>query len=774
MLTRDGRVKLADFGIARIDDISHTQTGAVLGTPAYMSPEQIQGNPVGPPSDIYSTGIVLYEILTNDRPFSGAPTTVMQKILNVMPARPSLINTEIPGWLDEVLEKALAKRPADRYRSAREFAAALRPPAKAAAPPRSRFTEPPPPPAVPGTGGRRRVWAAAALGILLAAGAVGWGYLGDGALPFGAGDGPAVDAEAARLADRRIWEVAERAGTPEALRGYLQAHPDGAYAGEARRRLAGPTPDPSAAAGDASAEPRAWDEASRLGTEAAFAAYLQAFPEGPNAAAAGRRIAQIRAAAAAAEAARQADAERRAEAARLADRRAWEDAERIGTEAAYRGYLQTRPDGRHVAEATRRIAERQPGGPAPAAAPTGIWTGSYACSRGPVGATLEVSQAEGGPVEAVLNFGPTPHTPGVVPGNLRLTGRYDAADRRLILGAAGRAGQPADPAAPGLDGRIDAAGAYRGEMIRLPGCAAFEFRRGAAGDPGTAVAGAPGPTPGQVFRDCAECPELVAIPAGRFTMGSPAAEAGRLSGEGPQRTVTFAQPFALGRTAVTLGEFRAFVAATGHAVPPGCDTLGRGGGRRTDPARTWTNPGFDQTDRHPVVCVSWDDAQAYLRWLSGRTGQTYRLPTEAEWEYAARAGTAGARYWGDDPVLACRHANTADLMFLQAYKGRPGVACRDGHVRTAPVGSYPPNPFGLHDMLGNVWEWTEDCATRDYQGAPGDGSAVTLADCRNRTGRGGAWNVPAEGVRAALRGYAAAGSRADETGFRVARGLTAR
>jgi formylglycine-generating enzyme required for sulfatase activity len=285
---------------------------------------------------------------------------------------------------------------------------------------------------------------------------------------------------------------------------------------------------------------------------------------------------------------------------------------------------------------------------------------------------------------------------------------------------------------------------------------------------------------GEVFRDCPQCPEMVVIPAGRFTMGSPDSEPGRDSDEGPQRTVRIARAFALGRTEVTVGQFRAFVGETGYRTDAqknadnnqGCYAYAREtyGGWAWRAGRHWQNPGFAQGEGHPVVCVSWNDAQTYVAWLSEKTGQRYRLPSEAEWEYAARAGTQTSRYWGDDPNHACRYANVADQT-----KGPNGQtwtsshACEDGYWFTAPVENYRPNPFKLHDMLGNVWEWAQDCWNDNYVNVSTDGRAWEIEKCQRRVLRGGAWFIKPENVRAANRNRDAASYRSFITGFRPAR-----
>ncbi|MBM3343372.1 MAG: formylglycine-generating enzyme family protein [Betaproteobacteria bacterium] len=281
---------------------------------------------------------------------------------------------------------------------------------------------------------------------------------------------------------------------------------------------------------------------------------------------------------------------------------------------------------------------------------------------------------------------------------------------------------------------------------------------------------------GTAKRDCADCPEMVVIPAGRFLMGvapgeedrEQLADAFRGRSE-PQRAVSVRR-FALSKFEVTRGEYRVFAEATKRAGD-GCFAW-NGADFEKDPNKDWRNTGYAQDDTHPVVCVSWDDANAYAAWLAARTGKKYRLPSEAEWEYAARAGSNTSRFWGDDERRACEFANGADA---SARARTPhgaswgGVACDDGHAFTAPVGRFRANAFGLNDMLGNAGEWTQDCWNANYQGAPADGAAWLAGECHMRAVRGGAWDDGPAGVRAAYRVGSPTVIRLYSRGFRVAR-----
>jgi formylglycine-generating enzyme required for sulfatase activity len=283
------------------------------------------------------------------------------------------------------------------------------------------------------------------------------------------------------------------------------------------------------------------------------------------------------------------------------------------------------------------------------------------------------------------------------------------------------------------------------------------------------------------FRDCGDCPLIVAVPAGSFMMGSTSKEADRegvdpelVSDERPVHSVSVNR-FSLGVAEVTRDQFDAFVRATGHQAGGPCRVYDPAQGKGIESGvNDWRDPGFPQGGDHPVVCVNWNDAKAYAQWLSQETGKAYRLASEAEWEYAARAGTAASRYWGDsrsDP--ACLNANVSDRTIAAALNLATSddsiFQCADGYVYTAPVGRFQANAFGLHDMIGNVFEWTEDCYHDSYIGAPTNGSAWVAGDCSFRVARGGSWISQRGFVRSAIRVRVSSSVRGDSLGFRVAR-----
>lgn len=275
--------------------------------------------------------------------------------------------------------------------------------------------------------------------------------------------------------------------------------------------------------------------------------------------------------------------------------------------------------------------------------------------------------------------------------------------------------------------------------------------------------------PGARFRDCPDCPEMVVIGSGAFWMGSPDDEADRHDDEGPRHHVSVAS-FAFGRMEVTRGQFASFVQDTTYQAGAACVTNENGDWIERI-GRSWKNPGYSQTDDHPVVCVSQEDAQAYVEWLAKKTGRPYRLPSEAEQEFALRAGSETSYFWGEDKSDACRWVNAADKAAAKAYGWNERFSCDDSYAQTAPVGSFPANSFGLHDIAGNVWEWTQDCWNASYERAPTDGSAWMRGDCSRSARRGGSWYHVANDLRSALRLRSLRSTRASDTGIRVALSL---
>ena len=275
--------------------------------------------------------------------------------------------------------------------------------------------------------------------------------------------------------------------------------------------------------------------------------------------------------------------------------------------------------------------------------------------------------------------------------------------------------------------------------------------------------------PEREFQECADCPVMVAVPAGRFVMGSPKSEPGRFDSEGPQHVVSV-KAFALGKFAVTNKEFLQFLQDTGYQPKP-CNTILH---TKWDSAGKGLaySPGTTEPRKWPAVCLDWHDAAAYIAWINARVrvthpdiayrkGGPYRLPSEAEWEYAARAGTITARWWGAGIGKGNANCN--------------GCGSRFDYAVLADVDSFKPNPFGLYGMLGNVWEWTADCWHASYAGAPHTGGVWKGGNCSKHAIRGGSWDNTPIFIRAAARSAGEAdGGELDYSsyaGFRVARDL---
>lgn len=257
--------------------------------------------------------------------------------------------------------------------------------------------------------------------------------------------------------------------------------------------------------------------------------------------------------------------------------------------------------------------------------------------------------------------------------------------------------------------------------------------------------------PGKRFKDCERCPEMIVIPAGTFEQGSPPDSPAGLAMERPQRTVTIPEPFAAGVREVTFGEWDACFEAGGCS-------------------RQLEDNGWGRGER-PAIMVSWNDAQEYLKWLSEETGEVYRLPSESEWEYFARAGEAGD-WLGGSPAAICEFANIAGEE--SGFDWRHPSCSDPFAVGTAPAGSFRPNAFGLYDVIGNVAEWTADCMNLSYLDAPVDGRAWGRGMCGSHMTRGGSWLTGSKDIRLPSRFNLRSGDRNDFTGFRVVRRIDER
>ncbi len=275
---------------------------------------------------------------------------------------------------------------------------------------------------------------------------------------------------------------------------------------------------------------------------------------------------------------------------------------------------------------------------------------------------------------------------------------------------------------------------------------------------------------GSEFSDCSDCPAMVVVPRGRFRMGSPDSKRAVYNHEGPNHAISIAYPLAIAKFPITRNQWVAFVSATGHD-PARC--LGWDA-KQQKPLITqfdWQSPDAPKFGDYPMVCIDWRAASAYADWLSRNTGRKYRLLSESEYEYANRAGGTTLYPWGDSESEACTHANVLDLDSdaAKVSSGTMVFQCHDGFSGISPVGKFPPNAFGLYDMVGNVSEWTADCWNDTYDGAPKDGSAWISGDCSKRVTRGGSSTLtPAEERSASRFGMSAEGPGLSDWGFRVA------
>ena len=518
-----------------------------------------------------------------------------------------------------------------------------------------------------------------------------------------------AQAKAEEKADDAAFEQARKAGTQAAYAEYLSSRSRGRHREDALRLEA-------QAKAREDADDAAYAQARKAGTSAAYAEYLSSYPQGRHAEEAQRMKEQ-------------------AKAREDADDAAYAQARKAGTSVAYAKYLSAYPQGRHAEEARRMKAQ--------AKAREDTDDAAYAQAR-KAGTSAAYSK--------YLSTYPQ--------------GRHAEEARRMKAQA--KAQEDADDAAYAKADLGGTPAAYDAYLSAYPKGRNAEKVRRLKAQIGVLIRKWPA---GKAFRDCPDCPEMVIYPAGSFMMGSPADAKGGNADEGPPRRVTIARPFAVGKYEVTKSEYEAFVSESGRSAPGNCN-LYDSWSRKWKPGEdvTWQSPGFEQSESDPVVCVSWDDAKAYVKWLSQKTNREYRLPSEAEWEYAARVGPKTkhnplteyfAASWGEDKVLDANYR-------ANCY----GCISFWGGDRTAPVGSFQAIRFGLYDVHGNAREWVEDCWNPSHAGTPQNGSARMSGDCSHRVVRGGSWYDEPKFLRAANREKNPAGNRDNIIGFRVARTLT--
>ncbi len=397
------------------------------------------------------------------------------------------------------------------------------------------------------------------------------------------------------------------------------------------------------------------------------------------------------------------------------DKRAWATAEGRNTIAGYEDYLAAWPEGLHASKAQERINEMK-------AAAEAIR--KDAAERAAREARDWQTAAQANTVQSYQTY-LTQHSGG--PNAPEAQARIDRMQASAAESAAWNAAKSANTAS-----------AYQTYLTSYP--------QGSYTAQAIAAMEALRPSPGRTFRDCAGCPDMVSLPSGTASLGAGDNETDARPNEKPKRPVTFANMFAISVTEVTFAEYDACIAAGGCTNRPSDNGWGRGS--------------------RPVINVSWDDAQKYTAWLSSKSGHSYSLPTEAQWEYAARGGDSNALLGGSSAAI-CAFANGAGS---ESGLKWANAACSDPVAdRTMPVGRLGANKFGVKDAIGNVAEWTQDCNTLNLRDAPTDGSADSRGSCNQRVVRGGSWFSGPADLRYAARLMQRRGDSNDFTGFRVVR-----
>ncbi len=671
MLRDETTPVLTDFGAVRLLDRStiYGRDGSIIGTPIYMSPEQITGQPLTGSSDVYALGILFHELLVGQLPFPGntIQEIATQHLYAPIPQLPAAIS-----MLQPVLEKLLAKLPDRRYASAQSFIDSLR-------------------------------------GM----------FINDEALRRQVSYSGTSQAWSSQL--RALGFMLNTAQSEEVRRA------QGNYLGAHAETL------PSQPVNTAVSKPRPTSAERSAAIEAALLAKKSRVRIGENPQ--HDRRASIKMAATFSES-QTAD-----ESKTVTPAPAAETVETPVSEAASVG---TAPVSAELVKKTLSTAL-----PNSAATRSAILTP-------PLTPVVEAKKVPSKPLES-----------------LAVTTPMAAATPSSLINARASSGSKS-----GLWLAAGAVALLIAGFILWPNPEPLKPQEPSF-KPVAPVAEVEMRPQGMVFSDVlkngTDGPEMIVIPGGSFTMGSPENEAERGLDEGPQHRVTITE-FGMGKTEVTVAQFQQFVTTTSYLTDAeknagnskGCAAFKAGTIFGDTSQNHWKHPGFEQAASHPAVCLSWNDAQAYVTWLQLETGKRYRLPSEAEQEYVIRAGTATPFSWGGQVNFACSYANVLDQASLTKFVGFPAVECNDKFVLTSPVGSFQANAFGVHDLVGNVVEWTADCSNANYYGAPTDGSAWTSGDCSRRVLSGAGWLDTPTHLRSAYRGRGALSFRNIDTGLRLA------
>ena len=677
MLRDETTPVLTDFGAVRLLDRStiYGRDGSIIGTPIYMSPEQITGQPLTGSSDVYALGILLHELLVGKLPFPGRTIQEIatQHLYAPIPQLPAEIS-----MLQPVLDKLLAKLPERRYTSAQAFVDSLR-------------------------------------GM----------FIHDEALRRQVSYSGTSQAWSSQL--RALGFVLDTTQTEEVRR--AQGNFLGAHA---------PTlPTPPVPISSAPAKPRPTSAERSAAINAALLAKKSRVRVGETP-----------------QHDRRAPAPTAPTAPDSAKLRATPGTSTSPPALAIpvRESVAARPDTNMAALPASPDAIQNPS--VLPTAPTTAATETNVIAATPSALARQLAQAQLVQTSPGSLAETTPMSP--LPTSRARSGKSDGlwvALAVVVLVITAFIFWPAvKPSEPQVAGA-----------------------KASATPPAKLDIAPQGTVFSDVLKDGSDGPEMVVIPAGAFNMGSPKTENDRGVDEGPQHRVSI-NVFALGKTEVTIKQYQQFVTATGYVTDAeknagnsqGCAAFKAGVVFGDTSKNSWKQPGIEQDAGHPAVCLSFNDTQAYVAWLARETGKRYRLPSEAEQKYAIRAGTATPYAWGGEVNLACSHANVLDQATLEKLAGFPAVQCKDGFVLTSPVASFQANAFGVHDLVGNVVEWTADCSNANYDGAPIDGSAWISGDCSRRVLSGAGWLDTPTHLRSAYRGRGALSFRNIDTGMRLA------
>jgi formylglycine-generating enzyme required for sulfatase activity len=657
------RAKITDFGLARAaDDASVTQSGVIAGTPMYMAPEQAQGEAIDQRADLFSLGNVLYVMCSGRPPFRASTAlAVLKRVVEDTPRPIQEIIPEVPEWLCAIVARLHAKKPADRFASAKEVADLLGcclakvhqhggvqalavSEAVQRARPSSRESPEAGSAAAQSSGKQRPrglvpvAWGTVLLAILSVV-----GFLVVQAFRTTDPRAPVVF----RALPNQVWQDT---GVDVVEGEAILLSPQGTW---------------------------------RKGGQTCSAAGLEGAPR---------------------ERAVLPEAPLLCLLVRVGD-------EPAPTPVAKRDFFKPSRSGRLFVQANDLDLKGNAG-------------------------SLQLTIAGG------LHVGDAAPPPGQIP--------VQAADQDWMPFLA----------------KVETPGA-RPEWVRDE---VFAYCQKYAGTPQAIRAGQLLPKLPPLVNSIGM--KLAPIPPGKFHMGSPDSEPGRQADEGPQHEVVLTRPFFLGVHVVTVGQFKAFVKEAGYQTEAekggGANRLFPDSSWQTDAQTNWQNPGFEQTDEHPVVCVSWNDAVAFCGWLGKKEGRSYSLPTEAEWEYACRAGTTTPYFNGDDVEKLAEVGNVPDATATRKFQNWPWtIAAEDGYVFTAPVGKFQANGFGLYDMHGNVWEWCQDWYGAEYYRSANRKDPQGPLNGDSRLHRGGSWLYDARRCRAAHRQACTPASRGSDIGFRV-------